>query len=97
MFYIVAALLPTTGFAFYMVCYDQTVDKHPWLAPPVDMKSEDYGTGGWEQDEYSVMPSTVTDLELSDHLERLFQFQEELYFMQQSVRRQYKMLVLIAG
>jgi len=76
MFYIIASPLPTTGFSFSMVCYDQTADKYPWLAPPVDMKSEDYGTGGWE-DEYSAMPSTVTpDSELSDHLERLFQ--EEL-------------------
>ena len=77
MFYIIASPLPAGGgMSISMVCYDQTIEKYPWLEPPHDMKPEDFGNGTWK-DEYSALPSNVSsNLELSDHLERLFQ--EEL-------------------
>ena len=76
MFYIIASPLPAGGMHLSMVCYDQTTEKYPWLEPPPDMKSQDYGKGTWDE-EYSALPNNATsDLELSDHLEQLFQ--EEL-------------------
>ncbi len=64
------------GLSISMVCYDQTLEKYPWLAPPADMKIEDYGKGGW-QDEYSALPGTLKAEEnLSHNLKNLFQ--EEL-------------------
>jgi len=77
-FYIIAAPRPETdqGMSISMVCYDQTLEKYPWLAPPADMKIGEYGKGGWE-DEYSALPGTVTAEEsLSDNLKKLFE--EEL-------------------
>ncbi|KAL7438875.1 hypothetical protein ACHAXM_006728 [Skeletonema potamos] len=77
-FYIIASPRPEidTGMSISMVCYDQTLEKYPWLAPPSDMKIGEYGKGGWE-DEYSALPGTVTAEEnLSDNLMKLFK--EEL-------------------
>ncbi len=77
-FYIIAAPRPEIdqGMSISMVCYDQTLEKYPWLAPPDDMKIGEYGKGGWE-DEYSALPGTVTAEEsLSDNLKKLFE--EEL-------------------
>jgi len=56
-FYIIAAPMPPHigGLSMSIVCYDETVELYPWLAPPDDMKAESYGKGGWE-DEYSAMP-----------------------------------------
>uniref|UniRef100_A0A7S2S6L4 FAD-binding domain-containing protein n=1 Tax=Eucampia antarctica TaxID=49252 RepID=A0A7S2S6L4_9STRA len=73
MFYVIASRLPTGGLSISMVCYDQTLEKYPWLEPPADLKTKDYGKGGWE-DEYSAIPSGGnSDAALSDHLEQLFQ------------------------
>lgn len=77
-FHIIASPRPEVdlGLAISMVCYDQTLEKYPWLAPPADMKIGDYGKGGW-QDEYSALPGTLNAEEnLSDNLRKLFQ--EEL-------------------
>jgi len=74
-FYIIASPRPETdqGLSISMVCYDQILEKYPWLAPPADMKIGDYGKGGWE-DEYSALPGTVTAEEsLSDNLMKLFE------------------------
>jgi hypothetical protein len=57
MFYIVASPMPTGGLSLSMVCYDQTANKYPWLAPPVDVKPKVNGKHGWE-DEYVPMPNT---------------------------------------
>ena len=58
-FYIIASPLPLQfgGLSVSIVCYDETIERYPWLAPPMDMKKESYGSGGWE-DEYSAMPDT---------------------------------------
>lgn len=75
MFYIIASQISTGGMSISMVCFDQTVEKYPWLEPPTDMKLEDYGKGGWE-DEHSAIPSgceSDSGLKLSDQLEQLFQ------------------------
>jgi 2-polyprenyl-6-methoxyphenol hydroxylase-like FAD-dependent oxidoreductase len=75
-FYIIAAPMPSHvgGLSVSIVCYDETVELYPWLAPPDDMKSESYGKGGWE-DEYSAMPDYEGDaaLNLSEQLGALLQ------------------------
>jgi len=45
-----------------MIYYDQTLEKYPWLTPPIDIKND---TGSWEVDS---SPTT-----LSAHLKRLFE------------------------
>ena len=50
MFYIIASRLPSEGMSISMVCYDETLEKYPWLAPADSMK-----LGGC-QDEYSALP-----------------------------------------
>lgn len=77
MFYIIASPLPlpSGGFSISIVCYDETLEKFPWLAPPADMKPGDYGKGGWK-DEYSAIPGTDTmesDNDLSQRLQAMFQ------------------------
>ncbi len=89
MFYIIVSHLPAAaggGMSISMVCYDQTVEKYPWLEPPADLKPGEYGKGGWE-DELSAIPEGIlksaaagdaNDVNtnenlLSDHLEQLFQ------------------------
>ena len=75
-FYVIASPRPTGGLSISIVCYDETVEKYPWIAPPEDMTVEEYGKGGWE-DEYSAMPGTMkVDETLSTRLETLFR--EEL-------------------
>lgn len=75
-FYIIAAPMPSHvgGLSVSIVCYDETVELYPWLAPPDDMKAESYGKGGWE-DEYSAMPDYEGDaaLNLSEQLGALLQ------------------------
>jgi hypothetical protein len=73
MFHIIASPLPGNGgLSLSMVCYDETVEKYPWLAPPLDLTPKDYGKGDW-RDEYSATSSAETsDLDLADHLEDLF-------------------------
>jgi len=84
MFYIIVSHLPAGaggGMSLSMVCYDQTVEKYPWLEPPVDLKPGEYGKGGWE-DDTSAIPVDVlssksdddtNDNSLSNNLENLFQ------------------------
>jgi len=87
MFYIIVSLLPPAaggGASLSMVCYDQTVEKYPWLEPPADLKSGEYGKGGW-MDETSAIPIGILDSSslnskgeqsentLSRNLEELFQ------------------------
>eukprot|EP00551_Chaetoceros_affinis_P005963 CAMPEP_0203664128 /NCGR_PEP_ID=MMETSP0090-20130426/1595_1 /ASSEMBLY_ACC=CAM_ASM_001088 /TAXON_ID=426623 /ORGANISM="Chaetoceros affinis, Strain CCMP159" /LENGTH=480 /DNA_ID=CAMNT_0050527257 /DNA_START=88 /DNA_END=1530 /DNA_ORIENTATION=+ len=88
MFYILVSLLPSAaggGASVSMVCYDQTVEKYPWLEPPADLKPGEYGKGGW-MDETSAIPaggivdssSSNSEVEqsentLSRNLEELFQ------------------------
>lgn len=85
-FYIIVSHLPAAaggGMSLSMVCYDQTVEKYPWLEPPADLKPGEYGQGGW-MDDHSAIPagtdsSSVTSEgeekvnSLSKHLEELFQ------------------------
>jgi len=74
-FYIIISPMPSHigGMSVSIVCYDETVELYPWLAPPDDMKPESYGKGGWE-DEYSTMPDNEGDASnLSEQLGALFQ------------------------
>ena len=74
-FYVIASPRPEIdqGLSISLVCYDQTLEKYPWLAPPADMKIGDYGKGGWE-DEYSALPGSVKAEDcLTDKLRKLFQ------------------------
>jgi len=73
LFYIIASPIPTGELSISMVCYDETVEKFPWLAPPDDMVPETYGSGGWK-DEYSCMPSSEkSNLALADQLAQLLE------------------------
>jgi 2-polyprenyl-6-methoxyphenol hydroxylase-like FAD-dependent oxidoreductase len=72
MFYIVVSPRESEeeGFSVSMVCYDETVERYPFLKPPT------ISTGGWE-DEYSVIPGDKESNDsLAQHLEDMFQ--EEL-------------------
>jgi len=73
-FYVIFSFLVSGGASITVVCGDQTVEKYPWLEPPAEMKSEDYGKGGWG-DEYSALPSgkELDDVSLPDHMEQMFQ------------------------
>lgn len=71
MFYIIAAPIPTGELSISIVCYDETLERYPWLAPPGEMTS--YGSGGWE-DEYSATPKTEGyNVDLVDKLADLFE------------------------
>lgn len=71
MFYCIASPHPSGGFSVSIVCYDQTLERYPWLAPPAD----NVGTNvkfRWE-DEYSALPEKMTPAdELTQHLRDLF-------------------------
>lgn len=72
LFYIIAAPIPTGELSVSMVCYDETLEKYPWLAPPDDMTVEAYGSGGWE-DEHSARPTNdCLESTLSGKLAELF-------------------------
>jgi kynurenine 3-monooxygenase len=84
MFYIIAAPIPTGELSISMVCYDETLERYPWLAPPGDMTL--YGNGGWE-DEYSAMPKTAgSNVDLAEKLANLFE--TELPFFLAAVGRE---------
>jgi 2-polyprenyl-6-methoxyphenol hydroxylase-like FAD-dependent oxidoreductase len=73
MFYIIVSPreVESEGFSISMVCYDETVDRYPWLKPPANARSY-----GWE-DEYSAIPRGMeSNKSLSEHLEAMFR--EEL-------------------
>lgn len=73
MFHIVVSPLPENGLSLSMVCYDETIEKYPWLAPPVGLTPRDYGRGDWK-DEYAATSSTeMSDIDLAGHLGNLFQ------------------------
>jgi len=83
LFYVIASPLPGDGLSISMVCYDETVDKYPWLAPPADKNTVDADAGEkvytWE-DDYSAKPAGEKQhLDLSDHLEALFQKEMPLF------------------
>eukprot|EP00521_Asterionellopsis_glacialis_P008798 CAMPEP_0195285140 /NCGR_PEP_ID=MMETSP0707-20130614/3086_1 /TAXON_ID=33640 /ORGANISM="Asterionellopsis glacialis, Strain CCMP134" /LENGTH=411 /DNA_ID=CAMNT_0040344593 /DNA_START=154 /DNA_END=1389 /DNA_ORIENTATION=+ len=60
-FYIIASPIHTGELSISMVCYHETVERYPFLAPPKDdMDSTKYGKGGWE-DEYSALPQNESD------------------------------------
>lgn len=71
MFYIIVSGRPKgDGVSLSMVCYDQTVEKYPWLAPD-DMPPSEDGRG-WEN-EYSALPKGMSAKnELSQYLQDLF-------------------------
>lgn len=58
--------LSVDGLCISMVCYDETIEKYPWLAPPEEKD-------GWKS-EYSAMPvDSNSENPLAEHLEKLFQ------------------------
>lgn len=71
MFYCIASPHPSGGYSVSVVCYDETLERYPWLAPPAD----NVGTTakcGWE-DEYSALPEKMRSSdELTRHLKELF-------------------------
>ena len=70
MFYIIVSPLPTHGISISMVCYDDTLERYPWLAPSSERVD---GYHSWEN-EYSALPAGLhTDNELAQNLERLFE------------------------
>jgi 2-polyprenyl-6-methoxyphenol hydroxylase-like FAD-dependent oxidoreductase len=72
MFHIIAAPIPTGQLSISMVCYDETLERYPWLAPPEDMNLKSYGSGGWE-DDFSARPSYAeADTTLAEKMEELF-------------------------
>jgi len=82
-FYIIVSALPKNqSMSLSMVYYDQTVEKYPWLAPPMSGKLVDQYEG-WDgtfknggQNSDLENDSTAEHLDLSDQLKQLFE--EEL-------------------
>ncbi|KAL7548206.1 hypothetical protein ACHAWF_011501 [Thalassiosira exigua] len=64
LFYVIAAPRASGGYSITMVCYDETVERYPWLVPPEDMKLDEQSKGRWEE--------SRRDGALSDHMETLF-------------------------
>ena len=82
MFYIIAAPIPTGELSVSMVCYDETLERYPWLSPPGDNKRR----GDWE-DEYSARPETVaSDTDLAEKLADMLQ--EELPLFLSAIGRE---------
>lgn len=74
MFYIIASSRPgaSGGYSITMVCYDETLERYPWLAPPADVKPGNYGKFGWE-DFFSALPEAMKSQgTLSENLEQMF-------------------------
>lgn len=72
MFYIIAAPIPTGELSVSMVCYDETLERYPWLAP-AENRTPTATTRGW-QDEYSARPANEEcDTELADKLTSLLE------------------------
>lgn len=76
MFYIIAAPIQSGELSLSMVCYDDTVKKYPFLAPPEDLDPSQY-SGSWE-DEYSALPEAKIENpqmynDLASKLEELFE------------------------
>ncbi|KAL7534987.1 hypothetical protein ACHAXR_010786 [Thalassiosira sp. AJA248-18] len=75
LFYTIASPLPSGEYSVTLVCYDETLERYPWLAPPTDLKLGEY-KGRWE-DESSALPATMkAESNLSHQMEKMFQ--EEL-------------------
>jgi 2-polyprenyl-6-methoxyphenol hydroxylase-like FAD-dependent oxidoreductase len=73
MFYIVASPHPSGGLSISMVCYDETLERYPWLEPQSHKESGDCDESFWD-DQYSALPETMgADKTLSQHLQNLFQ------------------------
>jgi 2-polyprenyl-6-methoxyphenol hydroxylase-like FAD-dependent oxidoreductase len=90
MFYIIAAPIPTGELSVSMVCYDETLERYPWLSPP-DTSTNGTNGRGWEE-EYSARPTSETtdaedgsnnDNELADKLEQLLE--KELPFFLEEI------------
>ena len=58
MFYIIAASRPSGGLSISMVCYDETLERYPWLEPPSHKESGDFNECSWD-DQYSALPETM--------------------------------------
>jgi 2-polyprenyl-6-methoxyphenol hydroxylase-like FAD-dependent oxidoreductase len=86
-FYVIAAPLPTGGMSTSLVCFDTTVEKHPWLEPPADLiypthsfGNNDLRIGGWEE-EYSARPEAQgpSDATLIENLTNLLETEMPLF------------------
>mmetsp|Transcript_24686 Transcript_24686/g.51235 ORF Transcript_24686/g.51235 Transcript_24686/m.51235 type:complete len:498 (+) Transcript_24686:175-1668(+) len=72
MFYVICAPLPSGKCSITMVCYDETLQRYPWLAPPIDSQKS------WTSEQWKLdsKPSKADlnngDAELSLNLEELF-------------------------
>lgn len=81
-FYIIAAPISTGEFSASIVCYDDTVEKYPWMDPPVSSSSSPQNSTGsttttWGKDaEANDSEDTTT---LAEHLAKLLQ-DEAPYF-----------------
>ncbi|KAL9183618.1 hypothetical protein ACHAXT_004474 [Thalassiosira profunda] len=74
LFYVISSPMPMGGFSISMVCFDETVERYPFLAPPADREA---GKGGGWEDEYSALPEQLQAKgTMSEQLEQLFR--EEL-------------------
>jgi len=74
MFYIITSPVPTGELSISIICYDETVEKYPWLEPPNDiMESDADGFGDWSN-EYSPLSRTESrNTELSNKIATLLE------------------------
>ncbi|KAL7460904.1 hypothetical protein ACHAXS_001339 [Conticribra weissflogii] len=72
MFYVICAPLPSGKCSITMVCYDETLRRYPWLAPPTDSQKS-WTSEQWKLDSKSSKGDLNNcDTELSLNLEELF-------------------------
>jgi hypothetical protein len=79
-FYIIVSPLPDNcGLSISMIYYDETLDKYPWLAPPIDTKpTKNYRGEDWIDDDSDpvmegMMNNTDSSTKLANHLMQLFE------------------------
>ncbi len=80
MFHIIASPVPTGELSISMVCYDETIERYPWLHPPADIDIDAYGLGGWK-DEVSALPkSESANKDLVEKMESLLQTEVPAFY-----------------
>ena len=78
-FYIIASPLPDNcGVSISMIYYDETLEKYPWLVPPIDTKPTKINGEDWIDDSSSPVVEGIknidsTSTKLADHLKQLFE------------------------
>ena len=96
MFYIIAASRPSGGLSISMVCYDETLERYPWLEPPSHKESGDFNECSWD-DQYSALPETMGADKHCHNICKICFRRKYPNFMTYLTRTHFEVRVLIEG